>query len=86
MAVYTTELSTTITYENLLIYNKMEDGKLYGYVVKPAEGYKMYDTKDEYVEYNPETDEEIPVIHYVDSADLPLNYNFDNFSYVAVPA
>ena len=27
---------------------------------------------------------EIPVIHYFTLAGFPLNYNFDNFSWVAV--
>jgi hypothetical protein len=44
----------------------------------------MYDTTVNNTEMNPETMEEIPVIYYYTNVDCPMNYNFDNFTWVAV--
>jgi hypothetical protein len=84
MAQFTTELNTSFNFPNINIYNQYRDGVQYGYQVIPYDGYVMYDTNDYHTEINPDTMEEIPVTHYYTMAGLPLSYNFDNFSWVAV--
>ena len=84
MGVYTEELNTSFNYPNISIYNRYDDGELWGYKVLPNEGYVMYRTDANDTEFDPETEEEIPVIYYRTIALLPLSFNFDNFTYVAV--
>ena len=84
MAVYTQEVSTQLTFPNITIYNLLEDGVHYSYKAVPNDGYVMYDTNDEAYEEDPDTGEQIPVIYYRLQAYLPLSYDFNNFSYVAV--
>ena len=45
----------------------------------------MYDTNDNNTELDPITWEEVPVTYYYTVAHCPLNYNFGNFSWIAVP-
>jgi hypothetical protein len=84
MATYTETLNTNYNFPNIDIYNRYKDGTLCAYRVYPHDGYVMYDTNDYHTEINPDTMEEIPVTHYYTMAGLSLNYNFDNFSWVAV--
>lgn len=84
MATYTEELNTGFNFPNINIYNQYRDGVQYGYKVTPHDGYVMYDTTDETVIIDPETCEETPVTYYYTLAGLPMTYNFDNFSWVAV--
>ena len=48
------------------------------------EGYVFYDTTAENYEQPTPDSEPIPVTYYYTLAYLALNYNFDNFPYVAV--
>lgn len=96
MAVWTEVLNTNFSFPNINIYNKLRDGEHRSYSVYPAEGYVIYDTTAEDYEIqvdengNPMTDPEtglpieVPVTWYSTFVGLPLNYNFDNFPYVAV--
>lgn len=85
MAIWTREINTNFNFPNIDIINIYKDGVLNGYEAKPQEGYVMYDTNDETVEINPETGILEPVTYYYTLAGFPLAYNFDNFSWVAVP-
>lgn len=88
MAVYTDVLNENISFPNIDIYNILKDGVLNGYKVKPQDGYVMYDTTDEHTDFVFDEEQgmyvEVPVIHYFTEAILPLNFNFNNFSWVAV--
>lgn len=85
MAVYTKELNTTFNYPHINIYNIYRDGVLSGYEAITEDGYVMYDTTDNIFEPDPETGFEVPVTYYYTLAGFPSMYNFDNFSWVAVP-
>lgn len=85
MAVYTMEVTTEYVFPNLIVYKKLKDGVHYAWRVVPVEGYVMYDTAANWTDIDPVTGEEIPVIYYYTSLDCPLNANFDNFTWVAVP-
>ena len=80
----TYEISTEHVYPNLTIYNKLNNGVLAGYKVTANEGFVFYDTTANDVEMN-EEGIEVPVTYYKTVALLPLNMNFNNFPYVAVP-
>lgn len=85
---YERVLNTNFNFTNINIYNRISNGVHTGYQAIPYDGYVMYDTTDEYTDtvIDEETGMpiEIPVIHYFTLAGFPLNYNFDNFSWVAV--
>lgn len=84
-AVYTEEIATDKVYPHIIVYRKFKDGVQSGWRLATESGYVMYDTNDHYTESDPDTMEEIPVTYYYTGAHLPLNYNFDAFSWVAVP-
>lgn len=84
MAEYTRELATEYNFPNIEVYRKLEDGVHYAWHVNTVEGYVMYDTTDNYTELDPETMEEIPVTYYYTEFSCPINYNFDNFTWIAV--
>ena len=85
MGIWTREINTNLNFPNIDIYNVLEDGVLNGYEARPQQGYVMYDTNDNNFELDPTTDELVPVTYYYTLAGFPLAYNFDNFSWVAVP-
>ena len=85
MANYTETLNENFNFPHIDIYNQYRDGVQYGYRAYTHEGYVMYDTTDNTFEPDPETGEEIPVTYYYTLAGFPLRYNFDNFTWVAVP-
>ena len=84
-AVYTEEVATDIVFPNITVYRRYKDGVHCGYRAYPNEGYVMYDTTDENYDYDTETGDLIPVTHYFTMAGFPANYNFANFTWVAVP-
>lgn len=85
MAEYTRVLNTNFNFPNINIFNVLKDGVQTRYEVIPYEGYVMYDSNDNTTEPDPNDPlNEIPVTYYYTLAGLPLNYNFNNFSWVAV--
>lgn len=85
MAEYTYPIDTEHNiYSNITVCKRLADGVLVGWRINPNEGYVFYDTNAEYWEIDPETEEEILVTKYFTLAHLPLTYDWDNFSYVAV--
>lgn len=85
MATWTYEVATEFTFPNITVFRKYRDGVHVSWRFAPNAGYVMYDTTANDVELDPETMESRPVIYYYTSADCPLNYPFDNFTWVAVP-
>ena len=85
MAIWTEELNSNYNFPNISIYNHLKDGVLMGYNAYPQEGYVMYDTNDNNLEPDSTTGELVPVTYYYTTAGFFLNYNFDNFSWVAIP-
>ena len=74
------------SFPNLIIEGGWTDDETrqINYRLTPSEGYVFYDSTANNTDFDPETDEEIPVTYYYTLAYLPLNYNFNNFPYVAV--
>jgi hypothetical protein len=70
-------------YPNLTVHKRMRDGVQSGWRVLPNDGYVMYDTTDENWGVDPETGDLIPMIYYYTNVDLPVNFNFANFTWVA---
>ena len=85
MAVYTKKLSTEHNYPGISVYKTLKDGVLTGWEIRANEGYVFYDTTENIPEWNEELQEEVPVTYYYTIAVLPLNFNFANFPWVAVP-
>lgn len=84
MAVYTRELAKDITFPNMTVYRKLKDCVHYAWEIESNTGYVMYDTAAENTELD-ENGNEVPVIYYYTIFSCPLSYDFDNFSWVAVP-
>lgn len=98
MANYTYELATDIVFPFIDVYRRYRDGVLTGYKVCTQEGYVMYDTTATDTEIaidpetglemqDPETGEyiEVPTTYYYTLMYCPLNTDFNNFTWVAVP-
>ena len=82
---YNYEIATEYNYSNLTVLKRLKDGVQTAWRIVPNEGYVMYDVNSEDYEFDPETGEEVQVIYYYTSWDLPLNYNFANFHWAAKP-
>lgn len=86
MAVYTYEIATDITFPNITVYRKLRDGVHSGYRVNTNDGYVMIDTSIEYNTIIDEvTGEYVDPPQYFRQMHCPLSYNFNNFTWVAVP-
>lgn len=84
-AVFTYELATDIVFPNISVYRKFRDGVHCGYEVYSNEGYVMYDTAANDTEIlDPEVGP-VPTTYYYTWLSCPLNFNFANFTWVAVP-
>ena len=79
------DLANDINYPHLKIYRRMVDGVLGGYRVNSDNGYVMYDINDENAEIEPETGKELSTPYYCTLAYLPINFDFADFSFKAVP-
>ena len=85
MAVYTETIDTSFNYPHIDIYKTFRDGAQNGYNAYPQEGYVMYSLSTDVIEIeDPETGETTTEIYYCRMAGFPLNFNFDNFDYIAV--
>lgn len=100
MATYSEVLDTSINLENINVYKKIneETNEHVMYLVRPVDGYVMYDTTANDTEpvidsetglpvTDPETGAvvERPVTYYYTVMYCPKTTNFDNFTWVAVP-
>ena len=86
MATYTYEIDTEHNeYPNLTVEKVLCDGEFVYWRVQANNGYVFYDTNAEDTEFDPETDEEMPVVYYYATRILPPRYDWSGFSLVAVP-
>lgn len=89
MAEYTFVVAEEFNYPNITIYKKLCDGVQTAWRMNANEGYVFYDVNANDVEtqFNPETglEEEVPVTYYYTVRSIPLNYNWNNFHWAAVP-
>lgn len=85
MANWTYELSTEHNYPGISIYKKLRDGVQASWEVRANEGFVFYNVNANDMEWNEELEQEVPVTYYYTIKGLPLNFNFDNFPWVAVP-
>lgn len=83
--MWTREINNNYSFEYIDILNVMHDGIINRYEAVPKDGYVMYDTTDKSVEKNPDTGEEMTVVYYYKLCGFPLNFNFNNFTWVSVP-
>lgn len=72
-------------YPNITVRKCLRDGVFVRWRINANEGYVFYDTTENNMEIDINTGEEISVTYYYTEADLPPMFNWDNFSYVAVP-
>lgn len=84
-ATYTEELATEISVPNIDIYKTFEDGEHFGYKAQARDGFVMYDTTEENFEMADIDSDPVPVTYYYVGALLPLQTDFENFAWLAVP-
>ncbi len=72
-------------YPNITVRKCLRDGVFVRWRINANEDYVFYDTTENNMEIDTDTQEEISVIYYYTDADLPPIFNWDDFSYVAVP-
>lgn len=78
-------VSSEHNYPNITVYRRIIDDVQTGWRINANEGYVMYDPTRNDTEIDPDTMEERPVTYYYTVKSAPLNYNWDNFHYIAVP-
>lgn len=97
MAIYTEELAPNIILENMTAYHLLKDGEHYGIRVYANEGYVIYDTAENEMDFvvDPETGEFVidpetgdfvmqPVISYFTMVTVPAAlFDVDTFTWVA---
>lgn len=89
MATYSEILNTNYNYENINVFNVINDEtqEQSSYRIRPYDGYVLYDVNanDTELRFDEELGEdvEIPVTYYYISIGLPKTYNFNNFHWAA---
>lgn len=76
--------SANITLPNITVEEVLQDDVLIGHRLTANEGYVIYDTNANDVDYDPETLEPIPVILYFRQATIPVRVPVENWGWVAV--
>ena len=84
MPEYPLILDETKQYPHIKVYAQYRDDTLLYWDVRTDEGYLMYDTDVEDIEID-ENGNEVPVTYYYARACIPATYDFNTFSYIAVP-
>ena len=83
--VVTETIDTSFNFPHIDIYKRFYDGVQNAWRAYTQEGYVMYSpSQDVFTSTDPNTGEEITVTNYFRMVGMPLNYNFDNFDYIAV--
>lgn len=85
MAVYTYEIATEYHFPNLTIYKTFCDGVHDGWRINTNAEYVYYDTSANDMRLDPDTEKMTPITYYYTVRHCPLNYNFDDFTLIAVP-
>jgi hypothetical protein len=84
MAVWTKEVATEFNFPNITVYRLLKDGVHNSWRFVSNDGYVLRDTSAQCTEPDPVTLEPVPVTYYYTNVDCPLNYDFDNFTWIAV--
>ena len=84
MANWTKEIATEFNFPNITVYRLLKDGVHNSWRFVPNEGCVLRNPSDNFTEPDPVTLEPVPVTYYYTNVDCPLNYDFDNFTYIAV--
>lgn len=84
MPEYPLILDETKQYPHIKVYAQYRDDTLLYWDVRTDDGYVMYDTDVEDIEID-ENGNEVPVTYYYPRACIPATYDFNTFSYIAVP-
>lgn len=84
MPEYPLILDESKQYPHIKVYAQYRDDTLLYWDVRTDEGYLMYDTDVEDIEID-ENGNEVPVTYYYARACIPATYDFNTFSYIAVP-
>lgn len=84
MPEYPLILDETKQYPHIKVYAQYRDDTLLYWDVRTDDGYVMYDTDVEDIEID-ENGNEVPATYYYPRACIPATYDFDTFSYIAVP-
>ena len=80
----TETLSKKYAYPHIEIYAR-EHGEIFlGHTAKAEDGYVFYEKDAETQEFDAETGEFFPAVHYFKIRLFPPNYNMENFNLVAV--
>ena len=70
--VITYEIASDIVMPNITVERKYHDGVLMAYRITANEGYVIYDTTAEDVEWNEEAGADVPVIYYYRQATFTV--------------
>ena len=83
--MWTQEIATEFNFPNITVYRLLKDGEHKSWRFVSNAGYVMYDTTAEVYEQPDPFSPPVRVTHYFTNVDCPLNYDWDNFTWVAVP-
>lgn len=84
MANWNYEIATEYNFPNITLYKVLKDGEHVRWRFVSNDGYVVYNTTANNTELDSDTMEEIPVVYYYTNVDCPLNYNFNDFTWIAV--
>jgi hypothetical protein len=84
MANWNYETATEYNFPNITLYKVLKDGEHVRWRFVSNDGYVMYNTTANNTELDSDTMEEIPIVYYYTNVDCPLNYNFNDFTWIAV--
>lgn len=68
---YSYEINTDFNIANITVHNVLNDGVLSSFQVTPNEGYVMYDTTANDMEYDGETETYVPTTYYYRLCYIP---------------
>ncbi len=83
--IFTEEKANNVSFPNITIGRRLRNGQPCAYIASADDGYVIYDTAAEnYFQESPYSEPE-KVIHYHKRIICPLNIDFSNFTWTAVP-
>lgn len=77
--------SDAYSFDHMRVQERVTDGAQNGWRISAHEGHVIYNAAANDTELDPSTMEEKPVVYYRRSIDRPMNFSFDDFTWVAVP-
>ncbi len=83
--IFTEEKEKNLVFPNITIERRLRNGQPCAYIASADDGYVIYDTSAEnYIQDSPDAEPQ-KVIHYHSRIICPLNFDFSNFTWAAVP-